>query len=303
MTEKMDLSVVIVSYNTSELTLQSIDSTFRELASSKLEGEVIVIDNASLDHSTGNIKQKFPNVRLIENQENVGFAKANNQAGVIARGKYLLFLNSDAELRPGALKTMHQFLEDYPHVGIASCQLVNPDGSIQPQGGWLPRLSTVAVWAWFLDDLPLLRQFLPSYQFRHPRFFTGTAKNIGWVGGTVMWIRRDAWNELEGFDESLFMYGEDVDLCYRARKREWRVMINPDARVVHRGRASAKDASWIKREVIGLRHIFKKHKPSWEIPLLRFILKTGMAARWVIFGILKNDAARRTGYAEAYRAS
>lgn len=299
----MDLSIVVVSYNTAQLTLNAVESVFRELASSKLKGEVIVVDNASRDQSVRKIEQKFSNARLIENQENVGFARANNQAAKISKGKYLLFLNSDAQLHSGTLSAMQDFLEGHPRVGIASCQLVNPDGSIQPQGGWLPRLSTVAIWAWFLDDLPILRKILPSYQFRQSHFSTGSPKSIGWVAGTAMWVRRKAWDELGGFDESLFMYGEDVELCLHAKKLGWHVMMNPAASVVHQGRASTSDASWIKREVMGLRHIFMKHKPPWEIPLLRFILKTGMAARWVIFGILKNDAARRTGYAEAYRAS
>lgn len=303
MTERIDLSIIIVSYNTAELTLKAVESAFRELASSEIKGEVIVVDNASSDHSVTRIQKKFPTVRIVVNKENVGFARANNQAVAIARGKYLLFLNSDAQLTAGALSTMQKFLDENPKVGIASCQLVNPDGSIQPQGGWLPRLSTVAIWAWFLDDLPIFQRFFPSYQLRHPSLSYGSPKQIGWVAGTAMWVRRKTWDQLGGFDESLFMYGEDVELCYRAKKRDWDVMINPAARVIHHGRGSASDVSWITREVVGLRHIFKKHKPSWEIPFLRLMLKTGMAARWVIFGILKNDPVKRGGYAKAYRAS
>lgn len=297
----MDLSIIIVSYNTAGLTLQAVESAFREFSSSKLRGEVIVVDNASNDHSVSRIQKKFPAVRLVVNKDNIGFGRANNQGAKIAQGRYLLFLNSDAELSTGTLQTMHRFLENHPKVGIASCQLVNPDGSIQPQGGWLPRLSTIAIWAWFLDDLPVLGWFLPSYQFRRPHLSSGSPKSIGWVGGTAMWVRREAWDQLGGFDELLFMYGEDVDLCYRAKRLGWQIMINPAVRVAHKGRGSASDASWISREVLGLRHIFERHKPAWEIPLLRFILKTGMAARWLIFGILKNDPVKRVGYAEAFR--
>lgn len=310
----MDLSVIIVSFNTVELTIRAISSVYREFSSENLSGEVIVVDNASRDETVERlhrIKHEARSVKLevVENKKNVGFARANNQAAKVAKGRYLLFLNSDAELSTGALTTMHRFLEDHSKVGIASCQLVNLDGSIQPQGGWLPRFSTVAIWAWFLDDLPIFRKFLPSYQFRHPNPSSNSSWSIGWVAGTAMWVRRKTWDQLGGFDESLFMYGEDVELCYRAKKRGWVVMINPTVRVIHHGRGSASNASnasgasWITREVVGLRHIFKKHKPSWEMPFLRLMLKSGMAARWVIFGILKNDPVKRVGYADAFRAS
>lgn len=295
----MDLSIIIISFNTNELIRSCLKSVYSDLGQSSLKAEVVVVDNASSDDSVQTIRKEFPNVHLILNKENVGFGRANNQAVALAKGKLLLFLNSDTTIRKGTLSKMNLFFDQNVQVGIASCQLRNADGTIQPQGGWLPRLSTVAIWAWFLDDLPVLKQILPSYQLRRLSLFTGFPKSIGWVGGTAMWVRRRAWTQLGEFDEQMFMYGEDVELCYRARALKWEVMINPHAQIVHIGGASSASPRWITGEVDGLIHIFKTHKPRWEMPILRIILLSGMLFRWFIFGILGRNETLRAGYAAA----
>lgn len=270
--------------------------------------EVMVVDNASTDHSVKTVHsfpvpKKYPKIKLITSSTNCGFGKANNLAAAAARGRYLLFLNSDAQLQAGALRQMHQFLNRQSSVGVASCQLLNPDKTIQPQGGYLPRLCTVAIWAFFIDDLPGLHQITPSYQLRRQSFFIGEPKEIGWVGGTAMWVRRDVWMQLGGFDENIFMYGEDVELCLRVRRLDWRVMVNPMAQVVHLGSASGNGIDWIEGEVRSLRYIFSKHKPSWELPLVRLILRLAMGLRWLAFGILGGNEQLKKGYAQAFRAA
>lgn len=276
--------------------------------SSSLSAEVIVVDNASSDLSAETahsfpVPKKYAKVKLIASSTNLGFGKANNLAAAAAKGNYLLFLNSDALIRAGALRQMHQFLNQQPTVGIASCQLLNPDKTIQPQGGYLPRLSTVAIWAFFIDDLPAIQQIIPSYQLRRQSFFIGRPREIGWVGGTAMWVRRDAWMQLGGFDEKIFMYGEDVELCLRARRLGWKVMVNPQAHVVHLGSASGNGINWIAGEVKALRYLFLKHKPAWEMPLIRLILRFGMGLRWLFFGILGGNEQLKKGYAQAFRTA
>jgi len=114
-----------------------------------------------------------------------------------------------------------------------------------------------------------------------------------------MAVRRQAWEQLGGFDEKIFMYGEDVEICYRANKIGWKVMINPAAEIVHTGKASG--GSWVTGEVKGLLYIFKKHKSGWEMPILRAVLGVGMGLRWLIFGILAGNETLRQAYAESLR--
>ncbi len=299
-----DLSVIILSYNTKDLTLACINSVIKDAKNSSLEVEIIVLDNSSTDGSREaleNFKFQILNFKFIKSQGNLGFAKGNNLAAKKATGKWLLFLNSDTEIMPGTIKEMNDFLSNHPKAGIGSCNLLNPDGTIQQQGGYLPRLTTVAFWALFLDDLPILSQFLPSYQLRRKSFFSGNPKKTGWVAGTAMWVLKDLWKKLEGFDESLFMYGEDVELCLRADKLNWDVSLNPKASVVHIGKVGG--GKWIQGEINGLKHIFKIHKPSWEMPLLKTILGLGMISRWLIFGILKDNGEYKRGYFEAFKSA
>ena len=303
-----DLSVIILSYNTKDLTLNCLNSVVKDIKNSSLSVEIIVLDNASSDGSREAIEKlsllgmtEVRNFKFIKSQENLGFAKGNNLAAKKATGKWLLFLNSDTEIVPGTIKEMNEFLSNNPKAGISSCNLLNPDGKVQQQGGYLPRLSTVAFWALFLDDLPILSQFLPSYQLRRKSFFSDSPKKTGWVAGTAMWVLNDLWKKLEGFDESLFMYGEDVELCLRAGKLGWDVMLNPRVSVVHLGKAGG--GKWIQGEINGLKHIFKIHKPSWEMPLLKAILGLGMILRWLIFGILKGNGEYKRGYFEAFKSA
>lgn len=303
-----DLSIIIVSYNTNELLETCLTSVLEDVKHADLSVEIIVVDNGSKDDSVSAVikfkaqisKLKTDiEIHLIENKVNLGFAKANNQGAKIATGRYILFLNSDTIVHPNVLLAMIEFMDQRPYVGIASCQLRNPDGSIQPQGGSLPRLSTVAIWSFFLDDFPILHKVLSSYQLRRNFFFTGIPKQIGWVGGTAMWVRREAWEKFGGFDEQLFMYGEDVDLCYRAHVAKFDVMINPEISITHKGQGSGGGTRWVSGEVKGLLYLFRKHKPSWELPILKLILTVGMALRWLIFGILGKNEAFKRAYREA----
>lgn len=300
-----DLSIIIVSYNTKELLKQCLQSVFEDLKRSTISTEVIVVDNGSNDGSVEMVKRltglkaKEVKAKAIENKDNVGFARANNQGAKIASGRHILFLNSDTIVGPHTLQTMVEFMDQHSNVGIASCQLRNIDGSIQPQGGSLPRLSTVAIWAFFLDDIPILHNILPSYQLRRESFFVGFPKCIGWVSGAAMWVRHEAWEKLRGFDEEIFMYGEDVDLCYRVHKADFDVMINPEVSVMHKGHGSGGGVGWVTGEVRGLRRLFEKQKPNWEMPLIKTILFLGMSLRWFIFGILKQNEALKHAYAQA----
>lgn len=293
----MELSIIIVSYNTKKLLKQTIESI-----PSKSDWEIICIDNASTDDSVEMIKKEFPRVKVIKNSNNRGFSKANNQGIKKSRGEYILLLNSDTKVKANALENMHKFLKDNPKVGIASCQLLNLDGSIQSQGGYLPSLSNIAFWMLFIDDIPLLRKFLHPYQLRDKKAFT-KERQIGWVSAAAMMIKRNVFEKIGFLDESIFMYGEDVEFCLRVNKAGLQVAITPKASIIHFGQQSsggAASASWLG-EYKGIKYIFKKHKPSWEYPIVRLLLKVGALLRMFVFGILQGRKDTYEAYKKAFK--
>ncbi len=283
----MDLSLIIVSYNTRELLNRCLSSLFSpEFRQDAVE--VIVVDNASTDGSPAMVADRFPSVKLIRNQQNIGFGRANDLAAQVARGQYLLFLNSDTVLFENTLTILRSRLtQDQPE--LASFRLENPDGSLQPKGGFHPHLINLLLWMLNLDNLPLMRSLVRPYQVRYHRFFD-CDRSIGWVGGTALLIKATIFAALNGFDPQIFMYAEDVDLCYRACRRGYRVRYWASPAIIHLGQGSSTAAASIIGEFNGLRYFFRQHKPRWQTPLLRLELKLGCLLRFLVFAIIgKHD--------------
>ena len=292
----MKLSIIILSFNTKKLILDCLKSVFAD--SQDLNLEVIVIDNASTDGSPQAVKSHFPQVKLIQNKTNLGFAQGNNQ-GINQSGvDYVLLLNSDTIIKPQALKRLVEFMDSHPQVGIAAPQLLNPDGSIQPNGGYLPRLSNIMAWMLLIDDLPWVRPWFPSYQLRSSHQFQ-TTRPLGWVQGAAMVLRRQMLDQIGLLDEQIFMYAEDVDICYRAKQAHWQVMLAPQAQIIHLGFRSSSPQKAILGEYQGLKHLFKKYKPAWELPILNLLLKTGALLRLLIFGTIFKDKSKYDLYRQA----
>ena len=292
----MKLSIAILSFNTKQLTLDCLKSIFDTSVS--LDLEVIVIDNASTDGSPQAIKNQFPQAKLIENATNTGFTTANNQGIAQAAGEYILLLNSDTIVKPNAIQTLADYLDQHPRVGIAAPQLLNPNGSIQPNGGFLPRLSNIAAWMLFIDDLSWVKSWFWSYQLRDVAYFKAT-RSLGWVQGAAMILRRSLLDQIGPLDEHIFMYGEDVEICYRAKAAHWQVMLIPQAQVVHQSFGSGSPGKAILGEYQGLKYIFQKHKPAWELPLLRLLLKLGALLRLCLFGTILADKQKYATYKTA----
>ncbi len=224
----MDLSVVILNWNTMDLLidcLKAIDDTFHAPAF-----EVIVVDNASTDGSVDAVRQSFPGVRLIQNSENVGFARANNRAIRECRGRYILLLNSDAFVAPGAMTQLLQAMEADPQIGIAGANLFYPDGRPQSSHGQLPSLQSEVRSLFGLDKR--LRGAFPDSGALP---FIGT----GYVEGACLMVRRQMFDQIGLLDERFYFYSEEIDLCYRAHQAGWKVVHVPSARVVHIGGGSA----------------------------------------------------------------
>jgi len=324
----MLLSIIIVSYNTRQLTVAAIDSVLNELQRSSLfkdQTELIVVDNNSSDDSVAAFKvlsKKNPQLQVIANQTNRGFAQANNQGLELATGEFLFLLNSDTLVQPGALKSLvTRFQAQTPNdvtaytashhgqldrLGLLAATLLNPDGTLQPQGGAFPNLISLGCHLWMLDDLPLIGRWLPSTQHTGHNLHQ-TLDEVSdskcsplllqaWVGGTALMIRRQVLDEIGLLDEQIFMYGEDVEFCLRAQNHHWDVAIDPQARILHYGSASSSSVRAIEGELKGYLYIWSKHKPLWQLPIARFMIRSGCRLRQWLFGTILRNQTRAQIY-------
>ena len=270
--------------------------------------EVIVVDNASTDQSSEMVQKEFPKVVLIKNKKNLGFAAGNNVGIKKAKGEYILLLNSDTKLVEDSLTKMVSFMGKNPKIGISSCQLKGEDGEIQPSGGFFPSIFRVFALMFFLDDIPFLGSLIKSFHPHPPEFCTRdpwykSAHFQDWVTGAFFLVRRKVIDETGLLDENFFMYVEEMDYCFRAKKKGWQVFYTPASKIIHLGGQSGTSKMAILSEYRGLEYFYKKHKPAWQTPFLRGFLKIGALLRIFLFGIIKGSPEARRIYAEALRIS
>jgi len=251
----MELSVIIVTYNTKRFLGPCLSSV---LAADPADKEVFVVDNASRDGSADLVERDFPQVRLIRNAENRGFAAANNQALPLCRGRCLLYLNPDTEVRPGALTAGIAYLDTHPAVGLAGARMINPDGSHQ--------------------ESVSLRY--PGE--RHTRGeLAGLPGEIAAVLGAAMFAPADLIRSLGGFDEDFFLYGEDQDLCLRIRRAGREIGFIGDAVIFHAGGGSEQDspsADVVRRKVRAEYLFYRKHYRPESVARIRRLQE--IQARW-----------------------
>ncbi len=275
------LSVIIVNYNVKEFILNSIASVKK--AAKNISAEIIVIDNASQDGSPEVIAQKFPDVKLIANKENIGFGKANNQGLEIARGEFVLLLNPDTLVRENTFDKMIEFMNENPEAGLATCKVLNPDGTLQ----LACRRSFPRPWVSFTKITGLSSLFPKSKLFaKYNLTYLDENKSyeVDAVSGSFMFLRREAVTDVGGFDPDFFMYGEDLDLCYRIKSKGWKVFYYPGTEIIHYKGESAKRSSIDEtRYFYNAMSLFvEKHfSSSW---LLKGILKSAIVLReWLAF--------------------
>jgi len=227
--ELLDISFVIVNWNTKGLLMDCLRSVFDTVKG--LDFEVWVVDNASEDGSAEAVAELYPQVNLIKNQTNRGFAAANNQAFKFMKGRYGLLLNSDAALTPGAVNQLYRFMEKTPGAGMACGQLLNPDGTLQNSFAPFPCFWTV------LFNESLLRLILPH---RFPPKTAGGDRPLPVDSciGACMIVRRTAMERVGFFDEGFFFFLEETDWAYRMRKEGWEIYFVPSARIFHHQGAS-----------------------------------------------------------------
>ncbi|MCG8458266.1 MAG: glycosyltransferase family 2 protein [Holophagales bacterium] len=255
------ISVLIVNYDGGEVLLRSLEELYR---AGGFE-EVVLADNGSTDGSAADVARRFPEVRILELGENLGFGAANNRAAEAARGNRLLLLNSDAWPEPGCLEALDAALDADPGLALVAPRLFYPDG--RRQFSWAPTTSVLG------EAVQMVRNRLEGRSWAHdlPRRLLGP----GWYTAACLLLRRDAFEQVGGFDEGYFLYFEDVDLCVRLRRRGWRLAHVTGARAVHvKGGSQGPEggAAGLEYRRSQLRY-YRLRRPGWEQRLLRARLR------------------------------
>lgn len=282
MTAAPDLTVIIVSYNTRDLTLAALRTLYTTTKATAFR--TVVLDNASTDGSTDAVAAAFPQVELIRSSENLGFARANNVVAEASRSDWLLLLNPDTECHVGAVDNLMAFACANPRGGIYGGRTVFPDGSLNIASCW----NRITPWSVFCIATGLTAAF-PRTALFNPEAMgdwqRDTVREVDIVVGCFLLIRRDLWTRLGGFDLRYFMYGEEADLCLRARRLGFRPMITPDAEIMHL--VGAASASKVEKRILVTKArvtLIRDHWPRWQVPL-------GIGLMW-LWGALRITASR-----------
>jgi GT2 family glycosyltransferase len=290
----MDVSVVIVNWNTRNILRDCLRSVFDQ--TQDIMFEVIVVDNASSDGSTTMVKSEFSQVILIENKKNRGFAAANNQGILISRGRYCLLLNSDTIVLEGAVQKTLRFADCHPQAAVVGCCVLNKDLTLQPTGFMFPSILNLLLSMTFLSKI-----------FPHSRFFG--REQMGWwkrddirpvevITGCFMFVRREAIDQVGSMDEVFFMYAEEADWCRRFRDGGWTNLFMPGAEIIHLGGQSTKQ---IRPQMTlqlraGVLQFIRKHDGVIHYYLACFLTSLWFTLRipyWILMSIV--DASNRRG--------
>lgn len=301
--KKKLLSIIVVSFNTAKLLNLCLESVFHTLTTEKIADntEVIVVDNNSVDETIAVIKKKYPQVKLIENRKNLGFTKANNQGLRKSQGEFILLINSDTQIRAGSLKFFLKVMEDNSKIGVVGAKLINKDRSIQPSVGFFPSITKVFFWMTFLDDLHFLADIIKPYHVENIKFYQ-YKKNVDWVSGAFIAVRRKAFETAGLLDEKIFMYGEEVEWCYRIKKHGYRVIYQPLLTVYHaKGGSGIGGDAGILEEIKFIVYFYQKYFPVWQNKIVKYLLLIGVLLRIGVFGIIRRYRQRTNIYAKAFK--
>jgi GT2 family glycosyltransferase len=303
----MDLSIIIVNYNTKDLLINCVESIVKH--TKDLKYEIVIVDNNSKDivkRSWFKDLNSKLNLKIVLNKENKGFGTANNSGLNKSEGEYILFLNSDTLIHDNVFFEMVQWIKANKNVGVVSCALKNADGSLEGSGGYFPTLSKVFAWMFFLEDIPFLDTLIKPFHPVHGQSFiySGTKqfekkRKQDWVTGAFMLIPEKVLNKVGAFDEDYFMYTEEVDLCFRIKKAGYLIWYLPEWWITHLGSASSTKEFPLLQEYKSMKLFYKKHMPEWQMPVLRTFLKLGALLRIPIFGLLKGKEVSKI-YAKAF---
>ena len=283
------LSIIFVSWNTRELLENCLDSILANPPTTPFE--IWVVDNASSDDTPQMIRWRFPQIQLLENPGNVGFARANNQAIQQCTGEYLLFLNPDTLVEAHALQALVDFFDNHPQAGAAGAKILNPDGSMQLSSHPKPTLFREL---WRMFHLDTLWAFA---EYPHSKWETNQVQDVDMLMGACLMVRKEVLDQVGCFDEDYFIYSEEVDLCYRIQRAGWRLYWVPEAKIVHYGGQSTQQVP--NEMFLNLYHgkikYFRKHYGSAMARIYILILMTAALSRIILapFAFFVNPSRRQ----------
>lgn len=272
----MELSIIIVNYNVKEF-LQNLLHSIQK-AASQIKYEIILVDNASDDGSVEFIREKFPQITLIENKVNQGFSKGNNIALKIAKGDFILLINPDTIMSEDTITRMIDFFNAHPDAGLAGCKILNPDGSLQ----LACRRSFPGPWTSFCKVTGLSTMFPKSRLFARYNLTyldENSTYEVDAISGSFMMMKKEVYEKVGGFDEQFFMYGEDLDLCYRIQQNGYKVYYYPGTQIIHYKGESTKRSSLDETKYFynAMNLFVKKHLSTYY--LVEMILQSAIMFR------------------------
>ena len=285
------VSVIIVSYNTCDMTCACIKSVLAE--GKDVDQEVIVIDNCSNDSSADAIAQQFPSVTLIRSKDNLGFGKGNNVAALQATGDYILLLNPDTVVLDNAVGKLLDFAVRKPEAKLWGGKTLFSDGSLNPASAW----AFMSLWSLIAGAAGLSMVFPTSNLFNpeaYPSWDRNSEREVELITGCFLLMKRNFWQELGGFDEKFYIYAEEADLCIRAIEKGARPTTTPLAEIVHYGGASETvRAGKLIRLYSGRATLIHKHWPKSKAALGVLVMKLHVLIRASLYGL--SGLIRRNG--------
>lgn len=292
----VDVSIVVVSWNTSKILHDCLESIYAHIEN--LAFEVIVVDNASSDDSVEMVKRDFPDAISLQNSHNKGFAAANNKGISVAKGRYILLLNSDSLVLDKAIDKTVSFADKHPKAAVVTCKVLNPDKTLQDSYFMFPSILNMLLSATFLNKL-----------FPRSRFFGrvrmtwcdwSDVREVDVVAGCFMLVRREAIEQVGMMDEQFFMYAEETDWCYRFKQAGWKIIYAPVGEIVHlEGQSANLQSETMLLQLLGSTLYFMKKQRSWPEYVLSCILMSLHFAMRIPFWVVK--AATSTKKKDAQR--
>lgn len=296
----VELSIIIINYNTKDMTRNCIESVVEHTTG--LNYEIILIDNASSDGSAeyfenfcfgsdraARLAARQVPCHYIKNTKNLGFSKANNQGIKIAKGAAILLLNSDTKICDNAIGEAVLKLKT---ADILTINIKSENGKSQQAGGFGPTLFNLFCWAFFIDDLPIFNRLIRSYQISDLSFFEKDEK-VDWVMGAFFLMKRKVVEKVGMLDENIFMYGEEMEYCRRARDAGFKIRYYHEPSIIHFGMGSAESGEGaIVGEYRALRYFFQKYEDEWQNFILKIIIKISICLRILIFSLIDRPKSK-----------